>query len=64
MCDDVRDEFARSYPAENIAAPPVADLWARGRHQRRRRSMIQAAGATASIVVLAGVGVVCTGSRR
>ncbi len=56
MSDDVRDLLADSYPAEDVVAPPVGDLWARGRRQRRRRTMGQAAGVSASIVLLAGVG--------
>lgn len=58
MSDDVRDELAQGFPPADVVVPPVDQLWARGRRQRRRRTVAQAAGATASIVALAGLGVV------
>lgn len=58
MSDDVRAEFARSYPEGHIEVPPVGDLWARGRRRRRHRTAMQVVGAAASVVVLAGVGAV------
>lgn len=54
MPDDLRDEFARNYPAESITVPAADDLWARGRRQRRRRRGVQLVSAASSVVVLVG----------
>jgi hypothetical protein len=58
MSDDLRDEFARTYPVESIAVPTAVGLWERGRRQRRRRRGVQLVGAAASVAVLVGAGAV------